>query len=117
MYLEDTELCSRFIRKGFELIYLPAAVIRHKVTEGGITPLLLYFSIRNRFLFLTVAPSWFPRIVGFAYLSIVTAAKFIYWSVTRKDLSVSVMLAVKDYFNGTFVEGHGLILHEKHGEG
>ncbi len=117
MYLEDTELCSRFIRKGFELIYLPGAVIRHKVNEGGIAPLPLYFSTRNRFLFLTIAPLWFPRFVGFAYLSIVTAVKFIYWSVVRRDLSKSALLAVKDYFNGTFVEGHGLVLGEKRGEG
>ena len=85
MYLEDTELCSRFVRNGYDLLYLPAAIIRHKVNDGGIAPLPLYFSVRNRYLFLAVAASWFPRIVGFTYLSIVTAAKFIFWSLTRKD--------------------------------
>lgn len=112
MYLEDSELCSRFLRKGYELIYLPKVMIRHKANEERIMPFPLYYSVRNRFLFLRLAAPPFARLVGFVYLSVVLAVKITIWSAVRRDLSRSAILAIRDYRNGTFAEGHGLVLHE-----
>ena len=112
MYLEDSELCSRFIGKGFELIYVPAVMIRHKANQDRIEPFLLYYSIRNRFLFLRLSAPPFAGFVGFVYLSVVTAVKIAIWSLVRRDLSKSAILAIRDYRAGAFAEGHGLVLNE-----
>ncbi|MGA7160723.1 MAG: glycosyltransferase family 2 protein [Bacteroidota bacterium] len=112
MYLEDSELCSRFLRKGFDLIYVPKVMIRHKAHKDTIEPFPLYYSIRNRFLFLKLAAPPFARFAGFIYLSLVVAIKITFWSVARRDLSKSAILAIRDYRDEAFVEGHGLVLHE-----
>ena len=116
MYLEDAELSSRFDRAGYELIYLPAAVVRHKANDEVVTPFPLYFSVRNRLLFLKLGPKGLQRIVGLVYLSVVLSAKIIYWSIVKHELSRTAILAVKDYLKGNFGKGHGLVLGKTSGQ-
>ena len=53
MYLEDADLCLRLKKKNYEIIYVPKAVIWHKVAQSsGIgSNLNDYFITRNRLIF------------------------------------------------------------------
>ena len=51
---EDKDMALRLIKKGYKIMFVPHAKLWHKrrgVTGGKITPLNIYFSIRNRLLF------------------------------------------------------------------
>lgn len=53
VYHEDLDFCVRVRRRGFRVVYEPAAVARHKVPPGKTrTPDRLYYVLRNKFLFL-----------------------------------------------------------------
>lgn len=48
LYVEDTELCVRLARGGWELLYEPAARLRHKVPPPGSIPLANHLRLRER---------------------------------------------------------------------
>jgi len=51
---EDKDIALRLMKKGYKLVFIPNAKIWHKrrgATGGKITPLNIYFSVRNRILF------------------------------------------------------------------
>ncbi len=53
VYHEDVDFCVRVGRRGFRVLYEPAAVARHKVPPSKTrTPERLYYILRNKFLFL-----------------------------------------------------------------
>jgi GT2 family glycosyltransferase len=53
VYHEDVDFCVRVGRRGFRVLYEPAAVARHKVPPGKTrSPERLYYVLRNKFLFL-----------------------------------------------------------------
>ena len=60
MYFEDVDLCERYKRKGWKILYVPSARIWHKVAQsssvGG--ELNDYFISRNRLLFGMGYASW-----------------------------------------------------------
>ena len=51
---EDQDIALRLMKKGYNLLFVPNAKLWHKgrgATGGKITPLNIYFSVRNRILF------------------------------------------------------------------
>jgi GT2 family glycosyltransferase len=71
-YLEDVEFCIRARRKGFSIVYAPAARIYHKVsrTSAWDSPMYLYLNLRNKILFLrrnTPATEWLPNVPRLAF--------------------------------------------------
>lgn len=61
LYFEDVEFCLRAARQNIAMLYVPAAVISHKVGAGGrgqYTPHYLYYQTRNRYLVLQKAGGW-----------------------------------------------------------
>jgi GT2 family glycosyltransferase len=48
IYVEDTELCVRLARQGWELWYEPAARLRHKVPPFGAPPTVRQIFLRDR---------------------------------------------------------------------
>lgn len=48
LYVEDTELCVRLARGGWELWYEPAARLRHKVPPSGAVPPAKHLRLRER---------------------------------------------------------------------
>ncbi|MHB1096110.1 MAG: glycosyltransferase family 2 protein [Gemmatimonadaceae bacterium] len=48
LYIEDTELCVRLARGGWELWYVPAARLRHKVPPPGAAPPARHLQLRER---------------------------------------------------------------------
>lgn len=107
MYLEDTELCSRLLRKNYELLYVPSAKLYHKVNDERIRPFSLYFSVRNRLLFVKIAAKGFQKIIGYFYLFIVCSVKILYWSLTSPSLAKAITVGIRDFFAGRFYEGSG----------
>ena len=48
LYVEDTELCVRLARGGWELWYVPSARLRHKVPPPGSAPPARHLQLRER---------------------------------------------------------------------
>ncbi len=114
MYLEDTEMCSRLAYNNFEMIYVPEAILFHKVNHEGNLPFPLYFSVRNRLLFLKLAAKGFPKLFGFIYLFCVIVLKLVFWSLTKSHLLIAVKLGITDYFTGRFYKGRSYQLLDSH---
>lgn len=51
LYFEETDLCARIIRAGYELIYVPNAIAWHAVSPSSSSDKKIYFMERNRFRF------------------------------------------------------------------
>lgn len=110
MYLEDVELCARFIVHGFRLLYVPRALLYHKMTVDAQTPLKVYFTMRNRLLFLETAPNRWVRSLGTAYFISMFCLKLLRWSMSEGALFRAACMGVMDYAGRRFHEGRGLEL-------
>jgi GT2 family glycosyltransferase len=63
----DVDLCLRIQGHGYEIVYAPAAVIRHKVARNGTrTPERVYYLYRNKLLLLRKHLPWWRRPAVFA---------------------------------------------------
>jgi GT2 family glycosyltransferase len=58
LYYEEADWCLRVRRAGYEIMAVPSAVIRHKVSAalGTTSPTVDYYTVRNRFRF--IAQHW-----------------------------------------------------------
>lgn len=96
MYYEDTDLSQRFKKGGFEVVYVPDAIIWHKVAQSsGIgSDLNDYFITRNRMLF------------GLKYASLRT--KF---ALIRESIKLLLngrqwqKIGIRDFYLGRFGKG------------
>lgn len=52
LYYEDTELCFRAWRKGYQVVHVGKARVWHKVSPLSISPTGIFYLTRNRFWFL-----------------------------------------------------------------
>ena len=52
-YYEEADWCARARKAGFRILYVPAAVVRHKVssTIGPSSPAIAFYMVRNNLLF------------------------------------------------------------------
>jgi GT2 family glycosyltransferase len=70
MYWEDTDFCQRAKKKGYKVVYVPAAKIWHKIAAsgGGLNNYnRRYYLTRNRFLFLKKNVRRLDRILFLTY--------------------------------------------------
>lgn len=51
LYFEETDLCARMIRAGYDLIYVPTAIVWHAVSPLSNSEKKIYYMERNRFRF------------------------------------------------------------------
>jgi len=51
LYFEETDWCARMIRAGYELIYVPDAIVRHVVSGSSSKSTVNHYMIRNRIRF------------------------------------------------------------------
>lgn len=110
MYLEDTDLSARMVAQSLELLYVPGATIFHKVSPGQLSASHIYFSIRNRLLFLKLRAPRIQKLIGFSYLSFVYGAKIALWGITAPSFSRAALFGVIDFLRGRLHEGRGLDL-------
>jgi GT2 family glycosyltransferase len=77
-YFEDADFSVRTARAGFGVWYIPSAVIAHKVssTAGWDSPVYLYFTLRNRLLFLRKNAPAGARLAGLPALAILFLRQF-----------------------------------------
>ena len=109
MYQEDVALCARFIAGGYRLLYVPHAVLYHKMTDDAQTPLKVYFTMRNRLLLLEAAPNLWGRSVGTVYFMAMFCLKVVRWSLSDTALAGAAAQGVLDYLGRRFHEGRGLM--------
>jgi GT2 family glycosyltransferase len=108
MYLDDIEYSARIIARGYKMLYVPKAVIYHKIMSEEQNPFKVYFSVRNRLLFINVSLSGAVKYFAiFYYLSIISV-KLLVWKITSPRLFIAASSGLKDYFAGEFYEGRGV---------
>lgn len=72
-YVEEHDWCYRIRKAGFKIMYVPTAIVYHKVSlsfSGRVNPVVLYYDTRNELLFarkhlnpLLFFPLWIPRFI------------------------------------------------------
>jgi len=107
MYVEDAEFFSRLLSAGHELLYVPGAMIDHHAGDDSLTPTRLYYSVRNRLLFLEVSTRGATRVCGRAYLALTTLFKICWWSVSDTGHVRAAWAGFRDYLDGNFYAGAG----------
>ena len=63
-YYEETDWCARATRAGLRILYVGAAVVRHKIssTIGPTSPAIAFYMVRNNLLFLSKNSTGFRRL-------------------------------------------------------
>jgi len=108
MYLDDIELSARILKKGYELLYVPRAIVYHRVLGEKESPFKLYYSVRNRFLLINTGFSGFIRHVARVYFLCAISAKILVWYVTRPTFAQAATMGLMDYFKGNLGKGRGV---------
>lgn len=70
---EDKDIALRLIRKGYKLIFVPTAKLWHKTlgaTGGKITPLNVYFRVRNYILFVKKHADGLELLISILYFGL-----------------------------------------------
>jgi GT2 family glycosyltransferase len=108
MYLDDIELSFRIQKRGLDLLYVPESVIYHKVLNDTDSALKLYYSVRNRLLFITVALTGPVGTIAALYFLLVICVKILYWKLTNPSFYKAATFGIHDFFGRTFYEGRGI---------
>jgi GT2 family glycosyltransferase len=95
------------LRKGYRLLYVPRAVVYHRVLGEGEGGLKLYYSVRNRLLLIDTAFRGPVRHVARLYFLAAIASKLAVWSVTRRPFFEAARAGLADHRRGLFGEGRG----------
>ncbi|MFW9952804.1 MAG: glycosyltransferase family 2 protein [Candidatus Thorarchaeota archaeon] len=107
MYLDDIELSSRVQRRGYRLLYVPTSIIYHKVFEKAKSPFMLYYSVRNRLLLISLILSGSMKLIAKIYFLSVISLKMIIWKIINPRLYQSAKYGLEDYFRKNFFKGRG----------
>ena len=108
MYLDDIEVPARILKKGFSLIYVPKAMIFHRVSKEAESVFKYYYTARNRLLLINTAFSWFPRFFARGYFLCVITLKMIFWRIVHPQFYRATRMGLEDYFAKRFGEGRGI---------
>lgn len=106
--LEDIELSARIQAKGFRLLYVPRSLVFHKVKDEQLNPIKLYYSMRNRLLYIHTSLSGPIRLVANAYFLGTLALKLPAWRIVRPWAYEAATCGIRDYYRGQFHEAQGL---------
>ena len=102
LYFEDTDYCQRFIRQGYQVVYVPAAGLIHDVssTVGFQSRAYVYYFSRNRVWFMRRWAKWYHFLVFMLYNTLVKlpGALIIFGILQRKP--ELVMAYFKGYWHG-----------------
>jgi GT2 family glycosyltransferase len=113
LYTEDTDLCFRVKKHGFNICVTPASKIYHKISNSSknrYSVLPLYYTTRNRLYF---AKKNFPKIYFFTVIYILSAMilKSIHWLLLGETKNV---IAIKNSFKDFFLGRMGKINDENY---
>lgn len=98
IYYDDTEFTYRSFKRGYLNVYVPTAIIWHKVhkTIKGLSPRFVYYRTRNSFVFIKRNYSFSVYI---AYLILSLLIYFPYYLMRysrRRDVLKSYLLGIKE---------------------
>ena len=80
LYYEDADFCLRMCEAGFRVAYTPSARVTHlesATTASGSRLGLLYYDVRNRFLFLRRHGGRLEKVAGAAWLTATTKIRIL----------------------------------------
>lgn len=102
LYYEELDWSASFIRAGYELWYLPYAVVYHKGSQstGVQSPLQAYYMTRNRLLYAYRNLTGFEKWLSIIYQLTIANAKAILLFLLRGEMAQSkaCMKGAYDYF-------------------
>jgi GT2 family glycosyltransferase len=107
MYLDDIEMSARIQRKGFKLLYVPASVIYHKVHDKDKSPFMLYYSVRNRLLLISLMLSGSMKLIANIYFLSVITLKMVIWKFINPRFFQAAKYGLEDYLRKNFFKGRG----------
>lgn len=106
LYSEEADFCTRVMKQGGRLGYVPEAVVHHKPSRstGHLSPSYVYYFLRNKLLFMkknarwwnwiTFAPVWiFAYCVGFGWA---------YWRKNHRSGARIILQSATDFMRGRF---------------
>lgn len=106
--LEDIELSARMQARGFRLLYVPRSIVYHKVLDEKLSPIKVYYSMRNRLLYIHTSLSGPTRFLATAYFLSTLALKLPAWRVALPWAYEAATCGLGDYYKGQFYEAQGL---------
>jgi len=107
MYLDDIEYSARILKKGYDLLFVPTSIIYHRVEGKEESAFKLYYSVRNRLLFIHTALTGLIRWYASIYFFCVISYKLVKWSMFHRKYFRAAVFGLQDYFNNNFYEGRG----------
>lgn len=116
LYYEEMDWCARIRAAGWEILFIPQAVIWHKesLTTGRASPLKSYYLARNRVLFLLRNLHGWQRIIALLYHYLVALPKSALAAFCRLDFAQGRAVlaawkwAVKNQHNPEIYRNHWL---------
>jgi len=84
LYFEETDLCARMIRAGYDLLYIPNAIVWHAVSPLSNSENKTYFMERNRIRF-AIKNFDFPYIVPFFFIFFSEALYIFFRDIKNKN--------------------------------
>jgi GT2 family glycosyltransferase len=100
LYSEDVDFCYRLRKAGYKLEVVPSSIIFHKIskTTRQNFPLMFYYFHRSKLMFIYKNYKGFKK---YFYLTLNIIIRFIrafeYFIKGEKDLSKSIIKAIRDY--------------------
>ena len=113
MYLDDIEFSLRIIKKGYLLLYVPKAIIYHKVLGEKENAFKYYYSVRNRLLLISIAFNGFYKIIAKIYFVVVITGKIFIWRLSNPNFYKAAKAGLRDYFSRNFYKGNGSLFYTK----
>lgn len=107
LYYEETEWCIRAARAGYTIVHVPTSKIWHKISiqKQEVTPYIVYYSGRNRLLFLHASGRpWWRVLSILIFFHLRTAFS---WSVfarhaPKRHLRKVLLRSAYDFLTGRF---------------
>lgn len=99
---EDKDLAIRLINNNFTIFFVPSAKIWHKrrgATGGRVTPLTVYFSIRNNVLFVKKHGKFYEIVIFLPYLFLFQIPALILRVCNKVEGIKSILLALMWHIN------------------
>ena len=107
LYYEETEWCIRAASAGFKIVHVPRAKIWHKIRpqQQNIVPYVVYYTGRNRLLFLRESglPLW--RVISVIFLFHLRVV--LSWTIfprhrDKRNLRKVLLRSAYDFLRGNF---------------
>jgi GT2 family glycosyltransferase len=102
MYLDDIEYSARIIKKGFNLRFVPSAVIYHKVEGEKESAFKLFYSVRNRLLLIENISQGLTKFIASTYFIAAITIKMFIWKFVNPVFYKTAKVGIQAYYRKEF---------------